>query len=85
LRLKAALCLRFVAMTGDEFDSCMVSTSAGLSAHHQWSATAAILGATSNFSKNGIRRTITELAKRAAFVLAPSLRTGNGFRYEQAR
>jgi IS5 family transposase len=36
----------------------------GLSAHHQWSATAAILGATSNFSKNGIRRAITKVRYR---------------------
>ena len=32
----------------------------GLSAHHQWSATAAILYATSDSSKNGIRRAITD-------------------------
>jgi hypothetical protein len=39
----------------------------GLSAHHQWSATAAILGATSNFSKNGIRRAITAKEHEEAF------------------
>ena len=55
----------------------------GLSAHHQWSATAAILCATSDSSKHGIRRAITKNTKPENLVRKAL--TSKGYRYRLHR